>query len=86
MEAGFSLVDYDGNGNVTTYFMIREAVVAGCNPIIAVEGRINTQITIQTAAGTLSGTLILIGSNVVEILEPSGDILLIPTSSIESVI
>jgi hypothetical protein len=86
MEAGFSLVDYDGNGNVTTYFMVREAVVAGCNPLRAVEGRLNTQVTVQTGAGTESGTLILIGSNVIEILEPSGDILLIPASSIESVI
>lgn len=86
MEAGFSLVDYDGNGNVTTYFMIREAVAAGCNPLRAVEGRLNTQVTIQTGAGTESGTLILIATDVIEILEPSGDILLIPASSIESVI
>ncbi|MZQ85993.1 hypothetical protein GQF01_28215 [Paenibacillus sp. 5J-6] len=86
MESGFSLVDYDGNGNVTTYFMVREAVVSACNPLSAVEGRLNTQVTIQTGAGTESGTLILIGSDVIEILEPSGDILLIPASSIESVI
>lgn len=86
MEAGFSVVDFTGNGNVTTYFLVREAVVAGCNPLRAVEGRLNTQVTVTTGAGTESGTLILIGSDVIEILEPSGDILLIPASSIESVI
>lgn len=86
MEAGFSLVDYDGNGNVATFFLIRDQVITVCNPLSAVEGRLNTQVTIQTAAGIESGTLILIGSNVLEILEPSGDILLIPTFSIESVI
>ncbi|BFT75027.1 hypothetical protein [Paenibacillus sp. P36] len=86
MEAGFTLVDFDGNGNVTTYFLVREQVTAGCNPLTAVEGRLNTQVTIQTGAGTESGTLILVGSDVIEILEPSGDILLIPASSIESVI
>ncbi|MDU0203583.1 hypothetical protein ACYEXS_01340 [Paenibacillus sp. MAH-36] len=86
MEAGFTLVDFDGNGNVTTYFLVREQVAASCNPLTAVEGRLNTQVTIQTGAGTESGTLILVGSDVIEILEPSGDILLIPASSIESVI
>ncbi|MCY9658915.1 hypothetical protein P5G65_17895 [Paenibacillus chondroitinus] len=86
MEAGFSVVDFTGNGNVTTYFMVREQAVTSCNPLTAVEGRLNTQVTIQTGAGTESGTLVLVGSDVVEILEPSGDILLIPASSIESVI
>ncbi|MBA2938480.1 hypothetical protein HZF08_09165 [Paenibacillus sp. CGMCC 1.16610] len=86
MEAGFSVVDFTGNGNVTTYFMVREQAVTSCNPLTAVEGRLNTQVTIQTGAGTESGTLILVGPDVVEILEPSGDILLIPASSIESVI
>lgn len=86
MEAGFTLVDYDGNGNVTTYFLVRDQAVAGCNPLAAVEGRLNTQVTIQTGAGTESGTLIVIGTNVIEILEPSGDILLIPENSIETVI
>lgn len=86
MEAGFNLVEFDGNGNVTTYLLVREQVAAGCNPLTAVEGRLNTEVTIQTGAGTVSGLLLLIGTNVIEILEPSGDIVLIPETSIETVI
>ncbi|NOV04257.1 hypothetical protein [Paenibacillus planticolens] len=86
MQAGFTLVDFDGNDNVTTYFLIKEESSASCTPLNAVAGRLNTEVTVQTGAGTESGLLLLIGSNVIELLEPSGDILLIPASSIESVI
>ncbi|RTE10029.1 hypothetical protein [Paenibacillus whitsoniae] len=87
MEAGFHVRDYEGNSNVTTYFLIRgSADDGGCHPLAALDGRLNTQVTIQTSAGTVSGLVLLIGSDVVELLEPSGDILLIPAHSIQTVI
>ncbi|MBD0381598.1 hypothetical protein [Paenibacillus sedimenti] len=85
MEAGFEVYDYDGNGNVTTFFLVR-GTTPGCNPLRAVQGRLNNEITVTTGAGTVSGRLIFIGSNVIEIRESTGDLVLIPDSSIEAVI
>ncbi|MGG1518494.1 hypothetical protein ABE504_23955 [Paenibacillus oryzisoli] len=85
IEAGFYVRDFDGHSNVTTYILMREST-PGCHPLAALDGRLNTQVTIQTGAGTVSGLVLLIGSNVVELLEPSGDILLIPAYSIQTVI
>ncbi|WP_410769028.1 hypothetical protein [Fontibacillus sp. BL9] len=47
--------------------------------------RLNTNITIDTAAGPVFGTLVAVGEDYIEILEPDGSIVLIPFSQIQSV-
>ncbi|CAM4411639.1 YuzF family protein [Paenibacillus alkaliterrae] len=55
---------------------IREALLA----------RLNTPIVIETDAGTISGTLIEVGIDYVAVLEPTGAIVLIPITKINSFI
>lgn len=47
--------------------------------------RLNTQVTLETDAGPISGTLIELGTNYVAVLEPTGAIVLIPLSKINFV-
>ncbi|WP_426448067.1 hypothetical protein ACP26L_27095 [Paenibacillus sp. S-38] len=49
------------------------------------EDKIGDTVTIETNAGTVTGVLQMVGSNVVQVLEPTGDILLIPISSINAI-
>lgn len=87
IAAGFTLFEYNGDGNVTTFLLTRESVTPpSCNPLAPFQGRLNTIVTVTTAAGTESGTLVFIGEDFVQLLESNGDILLIPAYSIESVI
>lgn len=44
--------------------------------------RVNQQVTISTAAGSVTGTLTTLGSNFLQLNETSGDIVLIPFHSI----
>jgi prefoldin subunit 5 len=46
--------------------------------------RLNTSIVIETDAGAISGTLIEVGTDYVAVLEPSGAIVIIPISEINS--
>ena len=48
----------------------------------ALENRLNTAVTIETNAGPVSGTLIAIGTDFVEILEPNGDLAFIPLNNV----
>ncbi|MBB6635661.1 hypothetical protein [Cohnella thailandensis] len=87
IDAGFTLIEYGGNGNVTNYLLTRQSVVPPtCSPLEPFEGRLNTTVTVTTAAGTETGTLLYVGEDYVQLLESNGDVLLIPAYSIESVI
>ncbi|WP_442603219.1 hypothetical protein [Paenibacillus sp. KN14-4R] len=50
------------------------------------ESRYGTSTTITTGGGTVSGTVIATGTDFVQILEPTGDIVIIPFANITSVI
>jgi hypothetical protein len=86
INAGYDLYDYGADGSVNTYLLIRGNHTGGCNPLVAFKGRLNTPVTVSTAAGVESGLLLVIGSDAIEILEGTGDIVLIPARSIQSVI
>jgi|GEM_PF-6453786 len=81
MAEGFTLVSFDGSDSVTTYLFTRETV---SDPLAALRARLNTAITVTTEVGTVSGLLVLVGSDVIEIIEPTGDIVLIPIFKIQS--
>jgi prefoldin subunit 5 len=49
------------------------------------QARIGTTATIETDAGSISGTVLAVGIDFVQILEPTGDIVLIPLSSITTI-
>ncbi|MEF2965953.1 hypothetical protein V3851_08935 [Paenibacillus sp. M1] len=53
--------------------------------ISALTPRLNTVVTIDTPAGPINGTLVAIGEDYVEILEPDGSTVLIPFEEILSV-
>ncbi|MCR8644686.1 hypothetical protein NV379_18695 [Paenibacillus sp. N1-5-1-14] len=50
------------------------------------DGRMGTQIVIATDGGTVSGTVNTLGTNYVQILEPTGDIVLTPFNNVISVV
>ncbi|MDQ0060246.1 hypothetical protein [Paenibacillus harenae] len=50
------------------------------------QARTGTTATIETNAGSISGTIVAVGIDFVQILEPTGDIVLIPISSITAII
>ncbi|SDO21724.1 Protein of unknown function [Paenibacillus sp. yr247] len=57
------------------------------NPLIELlQSRLNTRVTILTDAGEVSGILTLIGTDVIQINEDSGNIVLILISQINGVI
>lgn len=49
------------------------------------QARIGTTATIETNAGSISGTVLAVGIDFVQILEPTGDIVIIPISSITTI-
>ncbi|MNH44559.1 hypothetical protein D3C79_1067550 [compost metagenome] len=57
------------------------------NPIIIIlQGRIDTVVTLITDAGSVTGILTLLGTDVAQLLEESGDIVLVPIAQITGVI
>lgn len=49
------------------------------------QGRMGSVVSIETNAGSISGTIVEVGVDYVQILEPTGDIVLIPLRSITTV-
>ncbi|MGF9915100.1 hypothetical protein ABEX47_08930 [Paenibacillus ehimensis] len=49
------------------------------------QGRIGTTVSIESNAGAISGTLTAVGEDFAQILEPTGDIVLIPLANVTSV-
>ncbi|MDF2650685.1 MAG: hypothetical protein K0Q73_6490 [Paenibacillus sp.] len=58
-------------------------------PILAIrnllQSRMGTAVTIQTAVGSISGTVVSVGRDFVQLLEPSGAIVFIPISKINTI-
>jgi hypothetical protein len=53
--------------------------------IQALRARLNTTVTISTNAGDITGVLNLVGTDVIRIVEPTGNIVLIPISQINGI-
>jgi hypothetical protein len=85
MEVGFSIRYESADPSGFNYTLIRETIPP-VNPIIELlESLVNTVVSIETDAGTVSGLLLLVGTDVIELREASGDIVLIPIASINAV-
>ncbi len=76
------LIDYSGSDSSGTTYSLRRAE---SYPIEFIEDLLGQSVVIETNAGTVTGTLTLVGTDVVQVLEPTGDIVLIPLNSINSV-
>ncbi|UJF35783.1 hypothetical protein [Paenibacillus hexagrammi] len=83
LNEGFEVYSTFGNGNSITYLLIREEEDPPSDGILAgLVNRINTLITVFTAAGAESGTLTMIGTDFIELQGLNGDLILIPAVSI----
>ncbi|KPV55242.1 hypothetical protein QJ48_34225 [Paenibacillus sp. A3] len=49
------------------------------------QGRVGTTVSLDTNAGSISGTLTVVGDDFAQIQEPTGDIVLIPLANVNSV-
>ncbi len=83
LNQGFAIRFADSDANGAFYTLIRDTTT--CNTIPFLTSLIGTTITVDTAAGDVSGILTLVGTDVIQLLEATGDIVLIPISSINSV-
>ncbi|MDF2653172.1 MAG: hypothetical protein K0Q73_8977 [Paenibacillus sp.] len=66
----------------TLQAQVLEPIIAVRNVLLA---RVGKSVTIQTAVGSVSGTVVTVGANFVRLLEPSGAIVFIPLSKINTI-
>lgn len=86
LEEGLTLAFQSADNNGYTVMFNRSGTVPQ-NPIITIlQSRIDTVVTLITDAGAVTGILILLGTDVAQLLEESGDIILVPIAQINGVI
>jgi len=86
LEEGLTLEFQSADSNGYTVMFNRTEPVPQ-NPIITIlQSRIDTVVTLITDAGSVTGILIMLGTDVVQLLEESGDIILVPIAQINGVI
>jgi hypothetical protein len=86
LEEGLTLEFQSADSNGHTVMFTRSEPVPP-NPIIALlQSRISTVVTLITDGGSVTGILILLGTDVAQLLEESGDIVLVPIAQINGVI
>ncbi|WP_028561726.1 DUF2642 domain-containing protein [Paenibacillus pinihumi] len=49
------------------------------------KGKIGQTVTVETPAGTVSGVVLIVGTDVIQFQEPTGDIVLVLASQINAV-
>ncbi|MGF7035636.1 hypothetical protein J2T17_006669 [Paenibacillus mucilaginosus] len=81
-NSGFEIQDATSDANGYSYTLYTGDQVT---PPPYLVDRIGESVTIETDAGTITGVLQLVGTDVIQVLEPTGDILLIPIPSINAV-
>ncbi|MFD2612388.1 hypothetical protein [Paenibacillus gansuensis] len=86
-EQNFTILSDDSDEKGITMVFIRNAPPTAENPLIPVlQERLNTTITVLTDAGEVSGTLTLVGTDVIQITEPGGTVVLIPLSQVNGIV
>ena len=83
LGSGFVIISSDGNSRGFSYTLVRGNHTSG--PADYLKGRIGEVLTVETTAGTVSGTLTFVGRDFIELVEPTEDIVLIPITSIVTV-
>ncbi|MCZ8518561.1 MULTISPECIES: DUF2642 domain-containing protein [Paenibacillus] len=81
-NSGFEIQDSSADAQGYSYTLYTEDQPS-VPPFL--EDKIGETITVETDAGTVSGVLQFVGPDVIQVLETTGDILLIPIPSINAV-
>lgn len=77
LEAGYTIRSSDGDPSGFSYTLIRDTIPGPPGMFEFFEQRIGQTITIETNGGTVSGVILLVGTDVVQLQEPTGDLLLV---------
>lgn len=89
MQAQLSSVTAQAASTQSAVLLLQERLQRLLTPENPVEeflqGRIGTTVTVETDAGGISGTVVALGTDYVQILEPSGNTVLVPLQSINTV-
>ncbi|MNI40880.1 hypothetical protein D3C73_951170 [compost metagenome] len=86
LEEGLTLDFQSSDPTGYTATFIRSEPVPQ-NPVITIlQSRINTMVTLITDAGSVTGILTLLGTDVAQLQEASGDVALVPIAQIKGVI
>ncbi|GEM_PF-7121339 len=77
LDNGFTIRSSEGDNLGFSYTLVRESAPAQPGLIEYFEQRIGQTVTVETNGGTVSGVVILVGTDVVQLHEPTGDLLLV---------
>ncbi|OAB46737.1 hypothetical protein PBAT_08650 [Paenibacillus antarcticus] len=83
INAGFIIKNADADSCGFYYTLIRVSSSSG--PIDFFKDRLGQTLTIESPAGAVSGVLIYVGTDFIQLEESTGDLVLIPLASIISV-
>ena len=86
LEEGLTLQFQSADSGGYTVVFIRSDSVPQSPTVILLQNRINTVVTLLTDAGPVTGTLLSLGTDVAQLQEESGDILLVPFAQINGVV
>lgn len=78
-DQGFKIVFSGTNLLGPTYTLEREE---STDPLAYYRSRLDTNITVETAAGSVTGLLVFVGSDVIQLEESTGDTVLVPIVNI----
>jgi ribosomal 30S subunit maturation factor RimM len=84
INAGFEIRHADADPIGFSYTLVRTSTPPP-DPTEFLESLLGEQITVETDAGTVSGILTFVGSDVIQLEEATGDIVLVPISAIVAV-
>lgn len=84
-DNGYVLTGYDADPLGFSYTFTRDGYQPSGIRELLLE-RLGQTVALETSAGTVSGVVLQVGIDVVELREASGDILLVPLASILTVI
>jgi len=86
IEEGLTLQFHSSDSSGYTVVFIRSDSVPQSPTATLLQSRVNTVVTLLTDAGPVTGTLLSLGTDVAQLQEESGDILLIPFTQINGVV
>ncbi|MFC0215276.1 hypothetical protein ACFFK0_23055 [Paenibacillus chartarius] len=87
LEEQFTIQFQSSDTTGYTVSLTDQAANPGTGPIVdLLEDRVGETVTVVTDAGAISGTLQILGTDVIQILEPSGSIAVVPIVQIQAVI
>lgn len=86
LEEGLTLQYQSADSSGYTVMLIRSDTVPQSPVVTLLQGRVGTVVTLMTDVGAVTGTLLPLGTDVAQLLEESGDTIIISFIQINGVV